>query len=111
MRFVAEARFAPEPESSFDEVQGKFNQTIYDFSPLPISLGIEPHEDDDGSVVVRCALGVDSVEEAFDLAHEVISQVLWRVGLEPIDLTEGEEGDEVGFEIFDREQRGEEPED
>ncbi len=111
MRFIAEARFAPEPESSFDEVQGKFNQTIYDFSPLPISLGIEPHEDDDGSVVVRCALGVDSVEEAFDLAHEVISQVLWRVGLEPIDLTEGEEGDEVGFEIFDREQKGDEPED
>jgi hypothetical protein len=111
MRFVAEARFAPELESSFDEVQGKFNQTIYDFSPLPISLGIEPHEDDDGSVVVRCALGVDSVEEAFDLAHEVISQILWRVGLEPIDLAEGEEGDEVGFEVIDREGSDDEPED
>lgn len=109
MRFVAEARFAVEPGSSFDEVQGKFNQTIYDFSPLPISLGIEPHGEDDDSVVVRCALGVGSVEEAFDLAHEVISQVLWRAGLQPIDLTDGEEGDEVRFEIIDREE--EEPED
>ena len=101
MRFVTEARFAPEPGSSFDEVQGKFNQTIYDFSPLPISLGIEPHEDDDGSVIVRCAMGVGDVEEALDLAQEVISQVLWRVGLQPIDLTEGDEGDEVGFEVID----------
>jgi hypothetical protein len=112
MRFVTEARFAPEPGSSFDEVQSEFNQTIYDFSPLPISLGIEPHEDGDGSVIVRCAMGVDEVEEAFDLAQEVISQILWRVGLQPIDLAEGEEVDEVGFEITDLEERGEEePED
>ena len=108
MRFVAEARFAIDPGSSFDEVQGKFNQAIYDFSPLPVSLGIDPHEDDDGSVVVRCAMGVGSVEEAFELAREVISQVLWRVGLEPIDLEEGEEVEEVGFEILDL-QDGEDP--
>jgi hypothetical protein len=108
MRFVAEARFAIDPGSSFDEVQGRFNQAIFDFSPLPISLGIEPHEDDDGSVVVRCAMGVGRVEEAFELAQEVISQVLWRVGLEPIDLEDGEEGEEVGFEILDL-QDGEDP--
>lgn len=101
MRFVAEARFASESGDSFDEIQGKLNHTIYDFSPLPISLGIEPHEDDDGSVIVRCAMGVESVEEAFELAHEVISQVLWRVGLQPIDLLDGEEADEVGFEVTD----------
>jgi hypothetical protein len=108
MRFVAGARFAIDPGSSFGEVQGRFNQAIYDFSPLPISLGIEPHEDDDGSVVVRCAMGVGSVDEAFELAQEVISQVLWRVGLEPIDLEDGDEGEEVGFEIIDL-QDGEDP--
>lgn len=83
LRFVAEARFAPSPEQTFDEVQGKFNQAIYDFSPLPISLGIEPHEEGDGSLLVRCAMGVPSIEEADDLANEVISQILWRVGLQP----------------------------
>jgi len=111
MRFVAEARFASEAGDSFDEIQGKLNQTIYDFSPLPISLGIEPHEDDDGSVIVRCAMGVESVEEAFELAHEVISQVLWRVGLQPIDLVDGEEADEVGFEVTDLGLDDEQPED
>jgi hypothetical protein len=38
----------------------------------------------------------------------VISQILWRVGLQPIDLDEGEEIDEVGFGIVDLEY-GEEP--
>jgi hypothetical protein len=112
LRFVAEARFAPSPEQTFDEVQGKFNQAIYDFSPLPISLGIEPHEEGDGSLLVRCAMGVPSIEEADDLANEVISQILWRVGLQPIDLEEGEEIDDVGFKIVDLEHGEEEsPED
>jgi hypothetical protein len=111
LRFVAEARFAAPPGRGFDEVQGDFNQAIYDFSPLPISLGIEPHEEDDGSLLVRCAMGVDSVEEAHELANEVISQILWRVRLEPIDLEEGEEIDEVGFEIVDMERGDEPPED
>jgi hypothetical protein len=48
-------------------------------------------------------MGVDSVEEAHELANEVISQILWRVGLQPIDLEEGEEIDEVGFRIVDLE--------
>lgn len=110
LRFVAEARFAAPPGRSFDEVQGDFNQAIFDFSPLPISLGIEPYEEGDGSLLVRCAMGADSVEEAHELASEVISQILWRVGLEPIDLEEGEEIDEVGFGIIDTE-HGEEPPD
>jgi len=108
LRFVAEARFAAPPGRSFDEVQGDFNQAIFDFSPLPISLGIEPYEEGDGSLLVRCAMGADSVEEAHELANEVISQILWRVGLQPIDLEEGEEIDEVGFGIVDME-HGEEP--
>jgi hypothetical protein len=108
LRFVAEARFAAPPGRSFDEVQGDFNQAIFDFSPLPISLGIEPFEEGDGSLLVRCAMGADSVEEAHDLANEVISQILWRVGLQPIDLEEGEVIDEVGFGIVELE-HGEEP--
>ncbi|MBS1678021.1 MAG: hypothetical protein JST08_11610 [Actinobacteria bacterium] len=108
LRFVAEARFAPSPGQTFDEVQGKFNQAIYDFSPLPISLGIEPHEEGDGSLLVRCAMGVPSIEEADVLANEVISQILWRVGLQPIDLDEGEEIDDVGFKIVDLEHGEEE---
>lgn len=111
LRFIAEARFAAPPGRSFDEVQGDFNQAIFDFSPLPISLGIEPYEEDDGSLLVRCAMGVDSVEEAHELANEVISQILWRVGLQPIDLEEGEEIDEVGFGIVDLEDGEEPPED
>jgi hypothetical protein len=43
----------------------------------------------------------DSVEEAHELANEVISQIVWRVGPEPIDLEAGEEIDEVGFGIVD----------
>lgn len=109
LRFVAEARFAAPPGRGFDEVQGDFNQAIFDFSPLPISLGIEPYEEGDGSLLVRCAMGADSVEEAHDLANEVISQILWRVGLQPIDLEEGEEIDEVGFRIVDLEEEEEPP--
>jgi hypothetical protein len=80
LRFVAEARFAAPPGRSFDEVQGDFNQAIFDFSPLPISLGIEPYEEGDGSLLVRCAMGADSVEEADELANEVISQILFGSG-------------------------------
>jgi hypothetical protein len=111
LRFVAEARFAAPSGRSFDEVQGDFNQAIFDFSPLPISLGIEPYEEGGGSLLVRCAMGADTVEEAHELANEVISQILWRVGLQPIDLEEGEEIDEVGFEIVDLEHGEEPPED
>lgn len=110
LRFVAEARFAAPPGRGFDEVQGDFNQAIFDFSPLPISLGIEPHEERDGSLLVRCAMGVPSADEAEELANEVISQILWRVGLQPIDLEEGEEIDEVGFGIVDLEHDEEPPE-
>jgi hypothetical protein len=56
-------------------------------------------------------MGADTVEEADELANEVISQILWRVGLQPIDLEEGEEIDEVGFRIIDLEDREEPPED
>ncbi|MGH2940450.1 MAG: hypothetical protein ACRDPE_20270 [Solirubrobacterales bacterium] len=111
LRFVAEARFAAPPGRSFDEVQGDFNQAIFDFSPLPISLGIEPYEEEDGSLLVRCAIGADTIVEADELANEVISQILWRVGLQPIDLEEGQEIDEVGFRIIDLEDGEEPPED
>jgi hypothetical protein len=110
LRFVAEARFAVPPGRDFDRVLADFNQAIYDFSPLPVSLGIEPYGEGDDSVIVRCAMGAESVEDAHDLADEVISQVLWRVGLPPIDLDEGDDSEEVGFEIIDR-QHGGGPED
>jgi hypothetical protein len=54
---------------------------------------------------------IHAAEEAHELASEVLSQILWRVGLQPIDLEEGAEIDEVGFEIVDLEHGEEPPED
>lgn len=94
-----------------DQAQGEFNQAIYGFSPLPVNLGIEPHDEEDGSVLVRCAMGVASIEEAEEVANEVISQILWRVALRPIDLEDGEGVDEVRFEIVDLQGEGDQSED
>lgn len=107
MRFLAIARFAVPDDRSFAEVQGDFNESIYDFSPLPVSLGIELHPDGDGSACVRCGLGVESIEEAHKLANEVISQVRWRAALAPIDLEDGEQAEEIGFEIIEQDALGE----
>jgi hypothetical protein len=101
MRFLAKARFGMPDDRDFAKVQADFNQSIYDFSPLPVSLGLEAHPDEDGSVLVNCALSAPSVEEAFELSHEVITQVRWRVGLSPIDLEAGDDDDEIQYELED----------
>jgi len=53
-------------------------------------------------------MGVADVEEAHDLANEVISQVRWRVALTPIDLETGEQADEIGYEIVELDMADEE---
>lgn len=101
MRFLARARFGVPDDREFAQVQADFNQSIYDFSPLPVSLGIEPHEDDDVSVVVTCALDAPSVEDALELSNEVITQVRWRVGLMPINFEDGDDVNEIRYDLED----------
>jgi hypothetical protein len=108
MHYQARARFAIHDDRDFDQVHADFNESVYDFNPLPVSLGLELHPDGDGSLCVQCAMGVADVEEAHDLANEVISQVRWRVGLTPIDLETGEQADEIGYEIVELDMADEE---
>jgi hypothetical protein len=101
MRFEAVVRFALEGDETFEGIQADFGYVIEDVDSLPISLELEAHPSDDKSVHVRCGLAVETVGEASAVANEVISQLRWRLRLEPIDFESGERSDEVGFEIYE----------
>lgn len=101
MRFEAVARFALEEDQTFEQVQANFGYAVEEVESLPIRLALEAHPDDGGSVHVRCGLAVKTIDEAFAVEHEVISQLCWRLQLEPIDFNSGEAGDEVGYELYE----------
>lgn len=101
MRFEAVAWFAIEEDETFERIQASFAYAVEEVESLPISLELEANPSDDRSVRVRCGLAVKTVGEALAIANEVISQLRWRLRLEPIDFESGEEDDEVGFEIHE----------
>ncbi|MBB4665090.1 hypothetical protein [Conexibacter arvalis] len=99
MRFEATIRFVREDDQPFERIRANFGFAVEALASLPISLELEPHPSDDRSVHVRCGVATETVGEAFEVANEVISQLRWRLRLEPIDLDSGEEDDEVGYTI------------
>lgn len=101
MRFEAVVRFALEGDKTFEGIQADFSYVVEDVDSLPISLELEAHPNDDKSVYVRCGLAVMTVREASAVANEMISQLRWRLRLEPIDFESGERSDEVCFEIHE----------
>jgi hypothetical protein len=101
MRFEAVIRFAIEENNTFEEIQANSAYVVEDVGSLPISLALEAHPNDDKGVYVRCGLAVETVEEASAVANEVISQLRWRLKLEPIDFESGERSEGVGFEIHE----------
>jgi hypothetical protein len=101
MRFEAVVRFALETDKTFERIQANFVYILEEVESLPISLELEAHPSDDNSVHVRCGLAVKTIEEAFAVANETISQLRWRMQLEPIDFDNGDASDEVRFEIRD----------
>ena len=77
-RFEANLRLKRPSDVTPDQALDDFHEHIYDFSPLP---------------------GIDDV---WPLADEVISQLRWRIGFDPVDLEQGDEADEddgIGYEI------------
>lgn len=101
MRFEAVVRLALKADETLEKIQANFGYVVEDVDSLPISLELETHPSDDKSVHVRCGLAVMTVEEAFEVANKVISQLAWRLQLEPIDFESGERSDEVCFEIHE----------
>jgi hypothetical protein len=99
VRFEAIVRFALNGDKTFERIQANFGYVLEEIDSLPISLELEAHPSDDKSVHVRCGLAVKTVDEAFVVANEAISQLRRRLRLEPIDFDSGEAGDEVRFEI------------
>lgn len=99
MHFEAVVRFALEGDKTFEKIQAGFGYVVEEVDSLPISLELEAHPSDDKSVYVRCGLAVKTVGEASAVANEVISQLRWRLRLEPIDFERGRSSDEVGFEM------------
>ena len=101
MCFEAVARFALEADETFERIEANFGYTVEELESLPVALELDAHPSDDKSVLVRCGLAVKTVEEAFEVANEVIAQLTWRLQLEPINFDSDDEDGEVGFEIHE----------